>query len=141
MVSLNDFWLPIRDKYRAAHGRKTYFPREVVAWALKTGEWSPDDATMIGAGVDQLKRAVKHDLDQKTGLPQDINFDDPQGRLWVNWRQADWAQRQQFLNLLGLNVERATRKANAYHALFNANRKKGEPEHQLRFDFGQEDVA
>jgi len=135
MASINDFWLPIREKYQHTNNRKAYLPREVVAWALNTGKWKPDRDTLIGAGVAQLKRAVKQDIDSQTGLPRDINYPDPQGRLWIKWTDADWGQRQQFLNMLDENVDRATAKRDAYVVLFNANRKNGEPEHQLRLAF------
>lgn len=134
MSSQYDFWLDIREKYKKAHRRKTYVPRDVVAWAYTAGEWKPDKDVMIKAGMVQLKNAVNHEKDPETGLRRDITFDDPQGSFWINWRDADWNQRQQFLNVLDRNVQRAKTQQKKYLALFNANLSAGDPKHQLRLD-------
>ncbi|HLB47762.1 MAG TPA: hypothetical protein VJL59_12210 [Anaerolineales bacterium] len=136
MTSQYDFWLGLRESYKTAHKRKTYLPRHVVAWAYTEDLWKPDNDTVIRAGVSQFKNAVSHETDPETGLRRDITFDDPQGTLWINWRDADWVQQQLFLNALDTNVQRAKTQQKKYLALFNANLKDGEPKHQLRLDVG-----
>lgn len=135
MSSKNDFWLAIRDQYLKRHRRKTYVHREVVIWAKREGLWELDDDAETLAGMAQLRSAVKNEIDSETGLPKDINWTNPQGTFWVDWKVATFEQRQHFLNMLTRKGEEIERKATKYCDLFQANRRKGDPDHQLRLMF------